>query len=445
VIDPWLGMGAVLAVLGGLTAGLRLWQTRGGPHPEVVRKLLHVGMGLVTLSFPWLFSSAVPVVSLAAVAVVGLLLLRLTPLGKVLSAVRRPSLGEIYFPIAVATLFVLYCNTNWLQDDRRLVLYLIPVLLLTFADAAAALIGVGYGRVRFATSDGEKSAEGSVAFYTCAFFCVHVPLLLLTDEGRPETLLIAVLVAWLATMFEAVAWRGLDNLALPLVSYLILSAFLTMTVDQLLVRVAVTALLMLFLVLYRRRTTLLGSAVLGAYLVGYVCWAVGDWPWLLAPLGLFVTYTRFSPKERRAPRQVHNIHAVVSVAAPGLGWLFMAHMLGQPDYLLSFTIAFAGNLAIAGIARLKCDYPHLRDSQVVPTCIGAAWAIEFLLFAVAAGLGWATLVGAAIGLAGVVVVALTFYLVQPGLDDCPTDTARWWRQALSAGLGSLVGLLPLHM
>ena len=49
MLNPWLGMGSVLGALGGLTIVLRLWQQCGGPHPEIIRKLLHVGMGLVTL------------------------------------------------------------------------------------------------------------------------------------------------------------------------------------------------------------------------------------------------------------------------------------------------------------------------------------------------------------------------------------------------------------
>ena len=40
------------------------------------------------------------------------------------------------------------------------------------------------------TVDGQKSAEGSVAFFTVAFFCAHVPLLLGTDCDRTKTLLI---------------------------------------------------------------------------------------------------------------------------------------------------------------------------------------------------------------------------------------------------------------
>jgi phytol kinase len=437
VLSAWLGMGSVVAVLGGLMAGLRFWQCRAAPHPELVRKLLHMGMGLVTLSFPWVFDDAWPVIALAGLSVTGLLVLRLSPLGRVLSAVSRSSLGEVYFPVSVAILFAIY---TYSQERHRLILYSVPVLLLTLADAAAALIGVAYGRLRFVTAEGQKSAEGSLAFFACAFFCVHVPLLLGTDVGRAETLLIAVLLAWLATMFEAIAWRGLDNLALPLVSYILLLVYLEMRLELLLIRLAVTAVFMAFLAVYYRRTTLIGSAVLGVYVVCYICWAVGGWRWLLAPLALFLTYTLLSPKNPANTRRVHNIHAVASVAAPGLVWLFLAKLLGRDDFMLPYTVAFAGQLAIIGIARLKCDYPRLRDPALLAVCVFKAWLIVFLPYLAAARFATDAVFGAEIGLAGVAVAALAFYLTQPGLDDCPTDTPRWLRQAAAAGLGSLVAL-----
>jgi phytol kinase len=443
VLNPWLGMAAVLALLGGLTAGLRLWQRHASPHPEVVRKLLHVGMGLVTLSFPWVFAEAWPVAALAAASVVVLLALRLTPLGRVLSAVGRTSLGEVYFPVAVAVLFAIYRGSDNTPPDRRLVLYAVPILLLALADAAAALVGVGYGQHRFVTPDGAKTAEGSVAFFACAFFCVHVPLLLGTDVGRAETLLTALLVAWLATMFEAIAWRGLDNLALPLVSYLLLAAYLDMTLRDLVVRLAVTAILMAFLAAYRRETTLLGSALLGAYLVSYLCWAVGGWQWLLAPLALFLAYTKLSPKNAVNTQRIHNVHAVASVASGGLAWLFLAKLAGHDGCLLPFTLAFAGHLAIIGIARLKCDYPKMPDGRLLAVCVAKGWLIVFLPYLVSQGFSRAALVGTALGLVGVGVAALTFYFTQPSLHDCPTDTPRWLRQAGAAFLGSLVGLVPL--
>lgn len=442
-----LGMGMVLGTLGVLLVVLRAYQFWGSPHPEVVRKLLHMGMGLVTLSFPWIFAAPWPVIALAGLSIIGLVGLRITSagggLGAVVAGVNRISWGEVYFPIAVAILFVLYCQD---ETPSRIVLYCVPIMLLAFADAAAALVGVGYGCWRYPTSDGEKSVEGSVAFFTLAFFCVHVPILLWTDAGRGETLLIAVLLAWLAMMFEAISWRGLDNLVLPLVTHLLLRLYLHMSIGELELRLIVTAGLTLFLFAFRQQTTLAGSAHLGAALVGYISWALGGWPWLLAPLVLIITYTLLSPRTEANSRRIHNIHSVVSVSSAGLVWLFLAQILSRGDFLLPYTIAFAGHLAIIGIARLKFDTPTISGGKLLSLCILRGWMLLMIPYVLTLwrsnGLNVAVCYDLAAGLGGTTLAALGFYVTQPGLDDCPLDTARWLRQAAWAGLGSLMGLLP---
>src|SRR5450755_1769112 len=185
-------MAGVLAVLGALFVGLRWYARAKSPDPEFVRKLLHIGMGLTSLSFPWLFHEAWPVVVLAVLAGGGLFALRTvrtvrSEFGSVLHGVARESFGEFYFSIGVGGLFVI--------SGGDPLLYGIPVLTLTIADAVAALIGLRYATVRFATPDGVKSAEGSVAFFTAAFLCCLVPLLLGSDVGRLESLLIALVLA----------------------------------------------------------------------------------------------------------------------------------------------------------------------------------------------------------------------------------------------------------
>src|SRR5262249_62058169 len=112
------------------------------------------------------------------------------------------------------------------------------LFLQTFSDALAAVGAVIYGPLRSAPPDGMKTFEGSLAFFLCSFVCVHVPLLLLTDRGRAETLLIAVLLAWLATMFEAIAWGGLGNLVLALVSPPLFILYLGLSGWELVIRLA---------------------------------------------------------------------------------------------------------------------------------------------------------------------------------------------------------------
>jgi phytol kinase len=430
--------------------GLWLLQRFAHVHPEVVRKSLHMSMGLTTISFPWLFDRAWPVIFLAVASSAGLLALRLVPwlrgsVGKVLGGVSRISWGEIYFVIAVAVLFTIYVRQPGGDPNQRTILYCVPLLLLTVSDAAAALIGISYGRLRYTTAEGFKSAEGSIAFFTTAFFVVHVPLLLSTDIGRPETLLIGVLIAWLATMFEAISWRGLDNLALPLITYLLLSIYFELTAAELLIRLWVTAGLIVFLAVYRSRSTLQGSGVLGAFLVGYICWALDGWRWLVAPLTLFLTYTLLSPRTEVNSRRIHNIDAVISISSAGLVWLFLAKILDQPGLLLPFTLAFAAHLAIIGIARLAYDYPQLPARMLLAMCVLKAWLLLFLPYVILDGLHAASFLAAGLALPAVALAASAFYFLQPGIDDCPTDTSRWFRQGLHAAAGSLVGLVPVYL
>jgi phytol kinase len=455
MMAPWLGIALVLAVLGGLMAGLRIYQRLAAPHPEVVRKFLHVGMGLVTLSFPWLFDRAWPVLVLAFLSVALLTSLRLVGvlkkgLGSIVGGVARASLGEIYFPVAVAVLFLLFLRHEDWPFERRAILYCIPVLLLTLADAAAALVGVIYGRRHYETADGAKSVEGSFAFFACAFFCIHIPLLLATNTGRAETLLIALLLAWLAMMFEAVAWHGLDNLVLPLVSYLLLKIYLDMPVGLLISRVVVTVILTVFVIVFRRLSTLAGSAVVGTVLVGYIAWALGGWRWLLPPLILFLSYPFLSPRTEANSRRIHNVHAVVCVTSAGLVWLFLAVIFHRPEFLFLYTLAFAAHLAIIAIARLRFDYPTMPVHTLLAICVAQGWLLLFIPYLLAAWLGEGTitrgqLLCALAALPAVALAAVGFYFTQPGIHDCPTDTPRWLRQAAHAALGSAVGLLPLYL
>lgn len=449
-MSPWLGIGLVLAALTGLLFGLRRLQRSATVHPELVRKLLHVGMGLVTLSFPWLFDEAWPVLLLAGSSITLLLSLRLVrslkeSVGEVVTGVGRVSLGDVYFSIGVLVLYLLYLRDGIDQPEVRTILYAVPLLLLTLADASAALIGIRYGRWHYRTADGEKSAEGSAAFFTCAFFTVHVPLLLGTDTGRAETLLIALLLAWLATMFEAIAWAGLDNLVLPLVSSLLLNMYLHMPANLLVLRLIVSAGLTVFLILYQNWTTLVGSAVVGAFLVAYISWALGGWPWLLPPLMLLFSYNLLTPSHAKSGQRIHNIHAVLSVASAGLLWLFLAKIFDRPEFLFPYTLAFAAHLAIIVVARLKRDFPEMAAAKLLGLGIFKGWALVFGAYLLSQEITGETLVAMVVGLVGTALAAVIFYLTQPGIDDCPTNTPRWLRQAADAALGSLVGFFALYL
>ncbi|MCB0175726.1 MAG: hypothetical protein KDJ97_34805 [Anaerolineae bacterium] len=239
----WLGIALILIILTGLLVTLSWYKRTFSSHPEVVRKLLHIGMGLAILPVPWLFDATWPALLLVVITAPALLALRTARFrgnwGAVLCSVgRRQSLGEIYFVGGVATLFFLTGD-----DPLR---FSIPILLLALADAAAALVGIRYGRRHYTTFDGDKTLEGSLAFLVTAFFCIQAPLLLFSPLQSVETLLIALLLSLLLMMVEAVAWRGLDNFFIPIFGFLLLDGTMGMSIGELVGQLVLTVPLAIF-------------------------------------------------------------------------------------------------------------------------------------------------------------------------------------------------------
>lgn len=279
-----------LALLPLVVAGVRVAAARWGWVPEIRRKVVHMAMGLAVLAFPWVFDSVVPVAVLCglSLAVLGWIRYREGREGfrgvAVLHAVGRASLGDVLFPLAVVAVFWLSLRH---EGGVARVLYLVPILILTVADAAGALVGTRYGVKTFASLSGWKSAEGCLTFFISAFLGAHIPLLLMTDTGRAESLLIACILALVVMMFEAISTRGLDNLIVPLAAALLLERFIDLDIAALAWRLVGAAGLFGLVFCLRRGSSLDGGALLGAVLFGYGCWALGGWRFVIPPMILF--------------------------------------------------------------------------------------------------------------------------------------------------------------
>lgn len=187
-----------------------------GANAELSRKLVHIIMGSLCLTFPWIFQSALPVCILA-VSIFALLFWlkqRRSPLVQdVLFTVHRKSCGELLFPIAVAVTFALY---RWQGEPA---LYLVPIAVLTYSDAAAALIGEHFGKIRLRLSRGSKTLEGSLAFFLVSFLATACIL-----SFTPAGIVTALIVSTFSTLTEALCSGGLDNLLVPLCVFTVLEA-----------------------------------------------------------------------------------------------------------------------------------------------------------------------------------------------------------------------------
>jgi phytol kinase len=372
--------GALLVVLGVLRA-LAAWKRIDG---EVLRKAMHVALGASALTYPWLFRTIAPPLLIAVLTLAVLLSLRFLPsartqLGAVVHGVKRASEGDLWFPVSVVVVF-------WLASGNA-VLYVIPILTLTLADAFAALVGSRYGHMRYDTLEGDqKSAEGSVAFFLIAFFAAHVPLLMYTSVGRTESLLIGLTFGFLVMLLEAVAWRGLDNLFIPVGGFFLLRSYLPQPARALAIVLAMTVAMFAVVVLLRRRRTLSDGAALAAVLVGYLTWIAGGWRWIVPPLVFFVSYTVLWPRLEQVRVRPHRLSAVLAVPGSALLWLALARTLGQTIAYFAYTLTLAANLGFVGVTWFRVMRPQVRARSVLPTSTVVGWVALLMPYLLLEGL-----------------------------------------------------------
>lgn len=440
--NPWLAIGALLGCFLLLLGGLQLYVRIAGGSPEITRKLFHLGSGILTLTFPFLFRELWPVLLLTGVSTLTIAAITFLPplrrrFGAVTSRVERTTLGELYFPIAIALLF-------WLSRGQDPLLFVIPVLMLTFGDATSALVGKRYGMTPY--EGASKSLEGSIAFLVVAFLCVHVPLLLWSSLGRAESLLIAATLALLVMLLEGSAWRGLDNLFIPIGGYFLLRAYMPMDATALTGRLLITLVLVGLIAVTRRRTTLEDDSLVAGAFLCYVAWAVMGWQWLVAPLAILLAYRWLSAATRDNSRRMHGMPALLSVWAAAVAWISLANAGNSPAMLFPYTIGFGAHLAMFGTSRLAAQFPDTRISSLFARAVVTAWAVVMLPWLIADGSARPPVFAAALAVAGLGAIGvgtMLFVRTQPDIRAASQRPQRWLVQAGAAGIASAAAWVAL--
>jgi phytol kinase len=356
-------VGLIVGLVGAMAVMSRL-VAAGAVHPEVSRKALHVCMGLSCLALPWVFPDPVwfaigftmIMATLAAVRYVPAINRQLTG---ALHAVERSSGGDIYFAASVAILYAVA------RDQPAL--YVMPLLVLTLADALAALAGVFYAKTAYESYHARKSWEGSLVFFVVAFLCIHLTVLLLTDLDRVEGITVSFTLAYVATLIEGASWEGLDNLFLPVALYLLLDGFMRMNVADVAPNVGLMSAIALVGLtatawIASRLSHVPADATMATVAFAFIFWTVTEFalivPGLIAGIICVAAPISFGVSD---PKSVRG-RSIAAACAPIAGLVIVA------TQGIAVPLILAGHAAFA--ATVGYVLPMLRVRTLAPATAG---------------------------------------------------------------------------
>jgi len=176
---------------------------------EIVRKIVHIGTGNVILLAWWLnIPASVGIIASILASVITLLSYRF-PILPGINSVGRQSLGTFFYSLSFGILIAWFW---YLQQPQYAAL---GILVMTWGDGLAALIGQRFGKHKYKVSGVQKSWEGSLTMMFVSYLITN--LILIGTQGNSwQAWLISLFVAVVATAIEAFSFLGIDNLTVPL-------------------------------------------------------------------------------------------------------------------------------------------------------------------------------------------------------------------------------------
>ena len=176
---------------------------------EQVRKVVHIGTGNI-LPIAWYFDF--PEWFCLAMGCLFCVLAFLSyhlPIFPVINSVGRKTYGVFFYALSITILIGLFWTIGQPQYS------VLGVLVMTWGDGIAALVGQRWGKHTYQIWDSNKSWEGSIAMALVSFI-VTIIVIGISSGFSIFTISIGLLVAVLATILEAVSPAGSDNLSVPI-------------------------------------------------------------------------------------------------------------------------------------------------------------------------------------------------------------------------------------
>ena len=274
-------------------------------HAEVTRKFVHITVGFLIFFAPRLFQSALIPLLLSSFAVLIMVIAVRTRLLVGIHGTSRFSYGTVYYPFSFFVLILLFWN------NHPEIISLAMVSLAT-GDAAAAMVGESFRPVReYRLTSDKKSIEGSITMFTVtsiSLFCGMIFLGLQTLHSMGYLAVIAIVSASIATAWEALSSKGLDNFTIPLSVAFVLSFYFIPSQLQDPNRFIIGVFLSLLIATtsyYFKFLTASGSVA--AFLLASTIYGLGGWQWTVPIVTFFVLSSLLSKAGKKRKEQFEHL------------------------------------------------------------------------------------------------------------------------------------------
>ena len=199
LVGAWLG--AILIVAEALNRFTSV-------SSEVSRKVVHIGSGNVILLAWWLHIPAWIGIAAGIVSGAIALISYKLPILPSINSIGRASFGTFFYAVTIGILIAWFWPLHLEQYAA------LGILIMTWGDGLAAIIGQRFGKHSYQVVGMKKSWEGSLTMCLVSF--IICSLILLGVEGNIwQIWLVSLGVALAATGLEAFSKWGVDNLTVP--------------------------------------------------------------------------------------------------------------------------------------------------------------------------------------------------------------------------------------
>jgi uncharacterized protein (TIGR00297 family) len=367
--------------------------------PEVTRKMVHIGVGVLIFFTPWFFESNRPLIWMAVLFIIIDYLGVRSGMLQGMHGTSRSSYGTVFYPLT----FLVLVTACW---QTHKVVLMLSMLILAVPDALAAIVGENLKNPHeYRLGDDKKSIEGSTIMGLSTFLIMLIAPLIDQVDGMNLTWLQAVWIgiptAVMATILESISSKGSDNLTAPLGSAFVIWFMLTHdSAAQIQLAAGMLLSIIVAWAAFRARFLTANGSVM-TFILATLIFGTGGWIWAVPILIFFILSSVLSTTGKKRKTRFEGIFEKSSrrdagqvIANGGLsgGMALLNSLMPDPAWYLGYLGALAAVNAdtwateIGILSRVKPrlittgkPVPHGISGGITPSGLAGALLGAFMI------------------------------------------------------------------